>query len=38
MEELKSFFFNNLYPWTTAYVSRLVLSSHDFHVLFSSSS
>jgi hypothetical protein len=38
MEELKSFFLNTLYLWTAAYISPLVLSCHDFLILFSSSS
>ena len=38
MEELKSFFLNTIYLWTAAYISPLVLSCHDFLILFSSSS
>jgi hypothetical protein len=38
MKELKYFYFNTLYLWTAAYISSLVLSFHDFFVLFSSSS
>jgi hypothetical protein len=35
LEELKSFFFNTLYHWTTSFVFPLVLSFNDFLVLFS---
>jgi hypothetical protein len=34
LEELKSFFLNILYLWTAAYVYLLVISFHDFLVLF----
>jgi len=34
LEELKSFFLNTLYLWTAIYVSLLVISFHDFLVLF----
>jgi hypothetical protein len=36
LEELKSFFLNTSYIWTTAYVSLLVISFHEFLVLFPS--
>jgi len=29
-EEIKSLFFNNLYFWTAAYASHLVINYHDF--------
>jgi hypothetical protein len=38
LEESKSFFFNTLYLWTSAFVSHLVLIFHYFLVLFSHSS
>jgi hypothetical protein len=38
MEELNSFFFDTLYILAAAHVSRLILSFHNFPVLFSSSS
>jgi len=38
LEELKSFFFNTLYLWTTAYISPLVISYHDFLILFAPAS
>jgi len=34
LEEIKSLFFNTLYLWTATYVSPLVISYHDFLVLF----
>jgi hypothetical protein len=34
LEEIKSLFFNTLYLWTPTYVSPLVVSYHDFIVLF----
>jgi hypothetical protein len=37
LEELESFFYT-LFLWTTAFISPLVLSYHDFLVLFSPSS
>jgi hypothetical protein len=36
--ELKSFFFNTFYFWTTGFVYPNLLSFHDFIVLFSLSS
>jgi hypothetical protein len=38
LEEIKSLFFNILYFWTTAYISPLVISYHDFPVFFAHSS
>jgi hypothetical protein len=38
LEKLKSFFFNALYHWATAFVSPFLLSFYDFLVLFSPSS
>jgi hypothetical protein len=38
LDEIKSLFFNILYLWTTTFVCPLVISSHDFFVLFSPSS
>jgi hypothetical protein len=38
LEKLKSFFFNALYHWATAFISPLLLSFHNFLVLFSHSS
>jgi hypothetical protein len=35
---LKSLFFNTLYPWTSAFVSLLVISYHNFLVLFAPTS
>ena len=37
LEEFKSSFFYTLYLWTTTFVSPLVISYHDFLVLFSPS-
>jgi hypothetical protein len=37
-EEIKYFFFKTLYLWTTAFVFSLVISYHDFLIMFSSSS
>jgi hypothetical protein len=37
LEELKSLFFSTLYFWTTIFVSPLLISYHDFSVLFSPS-
>jgi hypothetical protein len=37
IEELKAFFFYSLFSWTAAFLTRLVISFHDFLVLFSSS-
>jgi hypothetical protein len=34
VDEIKSLFFNTLYLWTTDFVSPLVISYHDFIVLF----
>jgi hypothetical protein len=34
LEELKSLFFSTLYFWTTIFVSPLLISYHDFSVLF----
>jgi hypothetical protein len=34
LEEIKSPFFNTLYLWTAAFVYPLVISHHDFLVLF----
>jgi hypothetical protein len=34
LEEIKSLFFNALYLWITAFVFPLVISYHDFLVLF----
>jgi hypothetical protein len=38
LEEIKSLFFNTLYLRIAAFVSPLVISYHDFLVLFASSS
>jgi hypothetical protein len=38
LKEIKYFFFKTLYFWTITLVSHLVISYHDFLVLFSSSS
>jgi hypothetical protein len=38
LEESKSFFFNTSYLWAAAYGSPLVISYHDFLVLFASTS
>ena len=37
LEELNSLFFYTLYLWTIAFVFPLVISYHDFIVLFSPS-
>jgi hypothetical protein len=34
LEEIKSLFFNTLYLWTVAFVSPLLISFHEFLVLF----
>ena len=36
LEELQSLFFSTLYLWTTALIYLLVISYHDFLVLFAS--
>jgi hypothetical protein len=38
LEELKSLIFYTLYLWTAAFISPLVISYHNFLVLFSPSS
>jgi hypothetical protein len=38
LEEIKSLFFNTLYIWIAVFVSSLVISYHDFLVLFVSTS
>jgi hypothetical protein len=38
LEEIKSLFFNTLYLWTADFVSALVISYHDFLVLFAPTS
>jgi hypothetical protein len=34
LEEIKALFFYTLYLWTTAFVSPLMISYHDFLTLF----
>jgi hypothetical protein len=34
LEEIKSLFFNTLYLWTAAFVYPLMISYHDFLILF----
>jgi hypothetical protein len=34
LEEIKSLFFNTLYLWTAAFVSPLLISYHDFLIIF----
>jgi hypothetical protein len=38
LKELKSLFFNTLYIWTVAYISPLMISYHDFLILFAPTS
>jgi hypothetical protein len=38
LKEIKSLFFNTLYLWTAVFVSPLVISYHDFLVLFAPTS
>jgi hypothetical protein len=38
IEELRTFFFYSLFSWTATFLSPLVISFHDFLVLFSSPS
>jgi hypothetical protein len=37
LEGIKSLFFNTLYLWTASFISPLVISYHDFLVLFAPS-
>ena len=37
LEEIKSLFFNSLYLWTTAFISPLVISYHNFFIVFAPS-
>jgi hypothetical protein len=34
LKEIKSLFFNTVYLWTIAFISPMVISHHDFLVLF----
>jgi len=36
LEKIKFLFFNTLYLWTSAFVSPLIISYHDFLVHFAS--
>jgi hypothetical protein len=38
LKDIKFLFFNTLYLWTTAFVSHLEISNHDFLVLFAPTS
>jgi hypothetical protein len=38
LEKIKYFFFKTLFLWTAAFISPLMISYHDFLVLFSPSS